>query len=214
MKQFFLSLACLLLLTLQAYAQYDPKAKAILDEMSAKYKRMSSFKADFKYTLSSSTGTLNESFQGVITVKGNKFRLQMGNQEIYNDQTTVWTYLKDSNEITVTDNDPNENEITPTKIYSMYQKGYKYTYVEDQNVDGKACSVVELVPEDRSQDVFKVRLVIEKQSKTLKNWQIFEKNGRKYSFTITGLVADVNVTDTFFQIDKTKYPTASWVDLR
>jgi len=191
--------------------QNDPKAQEILDAMSKKYKDMAGFKAKFTYTLQNEQSNLNETAEGEITVKGSKFRLKLKNQEIYNNGTTVWTYMKESNEVNISSYEPGEDELNPTKIYTIYKKGYKYLLMSEQNGN----SIVDLEPLDRkTTQISKVRIVINKKDKTVKSWKIFEKNGNRYDYNIKAFTPNVNVEDKEFNFDKAKYPGVQEIDLR
>lgn len=191
--------------------QNDPKAQEILDAMSKKYKEMSGFKAKFAYALQNTESKINETAEGEIVVKGSKFRLKLGNQEIFNNGTTVWTYMKESNEVNISSYDPGEDDLNPTKIYTMYQKGYKYLLMGEQNGN----SIVDLEPLDRkNSQLSKVRIVINKKDKTIKGWKIFEKNGNRYDYNVKAFTPNIKVADSEFTFDKTKYPGVTEIDLR
>ncbi|HEX8546864.1 MAG TPA: outer membrane lipoprotein carrier protein LolA [Cytophagaceae bacterium] len=195
-------------------AQYDPKALAILDAMSKKYKSIPSFKAKFVYSLESPASGVNESSEGEIIVKGGKFILKLSGQEIINNGTTVWTYLKEANEVNISDYTPDDDDITPTKIYTMYKKGYKYTFLEERMDAGKPVEVVDLIPEDKKNQLFKVRLEINKKDKTIKGWKVFEKNGNRYNYSVKNFSPDFKAEDNIFTFDKTKYKGVEVIDLR
>ncbi|HEY8402305.1 MAG TPA: outer membrane lipoprotein carrier protein LolA [Cytophagaceae bacterium] len=192
----------------------DPKAGAILDEMSKKYKELPSFKAKFAYTLESPMANMKETSEGEIIVKGGKFHLKMGGQEIINNGTTVWTYLKDANEVNVSSYEPDEDDITPTKIYSIYKNGYKYYHVEEVTIAGKTYDVIELVPENLKTSLIKIRMEIDKKEKTIKGWKIFEKNGNRYTYEVKSFDPNYKATDAEFNFDTSKYPKVEVVDLR
>lgn len=196
------------------FAQYDPKALEILDAMSKKYKEMSGFKAKFSFTLESPSSNINETSEGEITVKGAKFRLKIGGQEIYNNGTTVWTYVKENNEVNISDYDPADDEMNPAKIYSMYKKGYKYMLVEEKIEEGKTYQIIDLVPEDKNQQYFKIRLQINKTDYTLKSWKVFEKNGNRYLYSVKSFEPNLKLEDGSFNFDKSKYPKVEVIDLR
>ena len=99
----------------------------------------------------------------------------MGGQEVINDGTTQWTYLEEANEVNIDNYDPEEGDISPTQIYNAYQRGFKYVYVEDETIDGKAYQVIDLIPENTDNQFFKIRLHISQDDKVLKRWKIFEK---------------------------------------
>jgi len=214
MKKSILILLPLFFAVLSASAQYDPKALTILDEMSNKFKTYTSFKASFTYTLKNANAGINEVAEGELTVKGSKYRLKLPKQEIINNATTVWTYMKDANEVNISTYDPSDDEVSPTKIYTMYKKGYKYTYVGDRVEGGKTYQIIELVPEDRKNRFFKVRLEINKADKSIKNWKIYEKNGNVYDYVVKSFTPNFAVDESAFTFDKTKYPKVEIIDLR
>lgn len=209
-----------ILICYSLFAQNDPKAKVILDKMSAKYKNMNSFRAEFKYTLTSNTNKKTDTFEGVITVKKNKYRIKIGHQEIFNNNKTVWTYLEDAKEVSITnfEPDPNDPLQTPTQIFEMYQKGFKYLYLGERVIDGVAYDVVDLAPENPKQSkvkFFKIQLLIDKRDNSLKSWEMFEnQNINRYSFSVKKLVPNVNVDDNYFVFDTKAYPAVEVVDLR
>ncbi len=196
------------------FAQYDPKALEILEAMSAKYKSLSSFEANLTSSLTNETDGINEEFKGKITVKGNKFKLIIDEQEIINDGTTVWTYLPSASEVNIDNADPDSDEMNPSKFYIMYKKGYKYLYLEDQTDGGVLCEVVDLVPEKKDAQYFKIRMNIAKKDKSIQSWTMFDKSGNRYKYTISKFVPNVKVSDSFFTFDLKKYPGVEVIDLR
>ncbi len=207
-------LAGFLLTAATAQAQQDPKAGKILDEMSAKYKSLKAFKASFQQTLENPLNKIKETMEGDITVSGTKFKLQTKGQEVINDGKTMWTFMKAENEVNISDYDPDEEEMSPTSIFTLYQKGYKYTYVEQATEAGVVYDVVELAPEDRSNSLIKVRLQVSKKDRSVKSWKMFKKNGNRYSFVIKNFVPNPPVTASTFSFDKTKHKGVKVIDLR
>ena len=196
------------------FAQYDPKALEILEAMSAKYKSLNSFEANLTSSLTNETDGINEQFKGKITVKGNKLKLVIDDQEIINDGTTVWTYLPSASEVNIDNVDPDSDEMNPSKFYIIYKKGYKYLYLEDQTEGGVLCEVVDLVPEKKDAQYFKIRMNIAKKDKSIQSWTMFDKSGNRYKYTISKFVPNVKVDDSFFTFDPKKYPGVEVIDLR
>jgi outer membrane lipoprotein carrier protein len=215
MKQFLGFVLMMVVLCTQSIAQYDQKALGVLDAMSKKYKEMSSFKAKFSLTMDNPQAKVKETSEGDIVVKGARFHLKMANQEIYNNGTTVWTYLKDANEVNITNYEPADDEITPARIYTIYKEGFKYQYLEEKLYNGIAYDVVELNPEDRKTNKFyKIKIEVNKKDKSVRSWQIFEKNGSKYTYMLKNFTPNFKVEDTYFNFDKNKYKGVNVEDLR
>lgn len=196
------------------FAQNDPQAKEVLDAMSAKYKKIPAYSADITSSLINEVDGINEEFGGKITVKGEMYKLEMDDQVVINNGTTVWTYLPDVNEVNIDTYNPDEDEISPSKIYDAYQKGYKYLYVGDETENGTAVSVIDLVPNDKDAQFFKIRLFITKKDHSLKSWTMFDKSGNKYKYTIKNFNGKIQPKDSVFSFDATKYPGVEIIDLR
>ncbi|HNP07948.1 MAG TPA: outer membrane lipoprotein carrier protein LolA [Cyclobacteriaceae bacterium] len=213
MKKSLFTLTFILTGTL-LFAQYDPKALEILEAMSAKYKSLTSFEANLTSSLTNDTDGIHEEFKGKITVKGDKFKLLVDDQEIINNGTTVWTYLPSASEVNIDNADPDSDEMNPSKFYVMYKKGYKYLYLEDQMDGGVLCEVVDLVPEKKDAQYFKIRMNIAKKDKSIQSWVMFDKSGNRYKYSISKFVPNVKVDDSFFTFDPKKYPGVEVIDLR
>ncbi len=204
----------LLFATTSLWAQYDPKALEILEAMGKKYKATPSFEASFSYTLTNETEKINEEFKGKMMVKGDKYRLVLPEQEVINDGITVWTYLPDAKEVNIDNFDPASDDLNPSKFYDIYKKGYKYLYLEDKADGGVMCEVVDLVPEKKDAQYFKVRMYIVKKDRSIHSWTMFDKAGNLYKYSITKFNAAAKLEDGSFMFDPKKYPGVEVIDLR
>jgi outer membrane lipoprotein-sorting protein len=197
-----------------AQSNYDPRALETLEAMSKKYRAYSSFDANIISSMINEIENIKEEYKGKITVKGSRFRLEMEDQEIINDGTTVWTYLPDAKEVNIDNYDPESDDINPSKIYDIYKKGFKYLYLGDKNEGGAMCEEIDLVPEKKDAQYFKIKMFITKKDKSIQSWTMYDKSGNKYKYSITKFTANVNVSDQLFTFDPKKYPGVEIVDLR
>ena len=206
--------ACLMCLVTVAFAQYDPKALEILEAMSKKYKAIPAFEANFSVALTNDMEKVNEEFKGKMTVKGDKFKLVLPEQEVINNGITVWTYLPESKEVNIDNADPNSDEINLSKFFDIYKKGYKYLYLGDQTEGSVPCDVVDLVPEKREAQFFKIKMIISKKDRSVQNFTMFDKTGNRYKYTITKFTPNTKIDDGYFVFDPKKYPNVTSNDLR
>jgi len=208
------SVVILVFLGTVAYAQYDPKALEILDAMSKKYRAIAAFEANISYTLTNEVEKVNEEFKGKITVKGDMFKLALPEQEVINNGTTIWTYLPEAKEVNIDNFDTNSDDVYPSKFFDIYKKGYKYLYMGEQTEAGVVCDVVDLVPEKKDAQYFKIRMMIVKKDKSISNFTMFDKSGNRYKYTISKFAPNTTITDAFFTFDPKKYPGVEVIDLR
>lgn len=194
----------------------DKKAKEILTKVSRKYKSYNAIKAEFTFTLENSAEKTSDSYTGTLFVKpsGNKYKIDLNKSEIISDGKNTWTYLKEAKEVQLNVVDASPDALNPAQIFTIYEKGYSYLFVEEKNVRGKMCEVIELTPTDKSKNIFKARLIIDKKEKQLMEIKLFEKNGNHYNYAVKSMTPNPKVDDLFFTFDKKKYPGVELIDLR
>lgn len=197
-----------------AFAQYDPKALEILDAMSKKYKSIPAFEANISYTLTNEVEKINEEFKGKIIVKGDMYKLVLPEQEVINNGTTTWTYLPEAKEVNIDNYDPTSDELNISKFYEIYKKGHKYMYLEDKTEGGVMCEVVDIVPEKKEAQFFKMRMFVSKKDKGVQSFTMFDKSGNQYKYVITKFNPNPGISDNLFTFDPKKYPGVEVIDLR
>lgn len=216
MKKIVLSLLVAAGFVSASYAQTDAKAKAILADVSKKYRSYDVVKTDFTFILDNPQAKIKETQQGTLIVKAttNKYRVTMTNQELISDGKSQWTYLKEDKEVQVTNADNNGDALNPAKIFTVYEKGFKYTYTGDSKVGGKVYQMIDLAPIDVTKSYFKIRLGIDKTAKQIGSVVIFDKSGNKYTYNVKKIIPNVKVPESTFAFDTKKYPGVEVVDLR
>ncbi len=198
-------------------AQIDTKAKGILDKMSDKYQNIPVYKTNFVYRLRNKVEDIDEEFSGEIMVKGEKYVLIMSDQEVFNDGETIWTFLKDANEVNIDYYMPDEGDMSPNNIYSAYKKGYRYRWIEIKKVGSRTLEVIELQPEDPKDPdkiFYRIILNIDQSDNTMHSWEMYSRGGNVFSYTISGFNPQFVADDSFFQFNASKFPDVEIVDLR
>lgn len=196
-------------------AQKDPKAKAVLDAMGQNFQRMKGFTASFEYTFQDQ-GNAGDRQRGEVAVLGDKYRLKLPDQEIYNDGKTVWTFIQTGGykEVTINAANQNEGELTPSNIYKIYQSGFNYTLLPDKTYQGKPVATVELTATKANAPFKQVRLFVEKATQHLLGWEMSDGQGGVFSYSFKNLKPDPSLPLSYFTFDINKHPGIEVIDLR
>jgi outer membrane lipoprotein-sorting protein len=193
----------------------DPKAKAILDGVSKKFSQLKSVVANFVLKVEGANNSVTESKKGTVYLKGAKYKVNLDGQELISDNKTSWTYTKDANEVTINNVDPNSSALSPAKLFTnFYDKDYLYRLDGETTEKGKVLQNIEMTPTDKSKNVFKVIVSVDKKNQNISRMKVFEKNGNHYTYEITNFTPNTNVSDATFSFDPKKYPGVEVVDLR
>lgn len=201
--------------TVSAYSQTDKKAQEILNGLSSKYKTLKSLKATFTIVVENQGDKIKQEQSGTLSLKESKYKLQVAGQEIISDGKTRWTYVKDANEIQIDNQKKDENAITPSNIFTIYEKGWLSKYLGEKKIKNITYQNIELVPLDtKSKNVFKVKLAIDKAQKTIASAVIYDKNGSVQTITVNKFTPNGANEEAIYIFNSTKYPGSEVVDLR
>lgn len=199
-----------------AKAQQDPKAKEILDKLSAATKAHETIVADFKVTYTSTQNNASNSSEGNIKIKGEKYQMDFMGTITYFNGETIWSYLKEANEVNISDPMEDGSDLmgNPQSVFTIYEHDFKYKYLGTEIDRGKTLWVVDLYPEDLSQQYARIRLYINKDELYLAGAQIYGKEGSNFTINISNFKTNVPLPDETFVFNKQDHPDAEVIDLR
>ena len=202
-------IVALFVLTLLSFASYsqDKKAKALLDEVTAKIKSYNNIAIDFKYALNNSKENINQDSKGNVMLQGNKYVLNfMGVTKIYDGKKT-YTIVPEDEEVSVSNADDNDSKsITPSKMLTFYNSGYKYAMDIVQDVKGRKIQYVKLTPTNKKDQRKEVLLGIDVQTKHIYNLIEIGKNGTKTTLTVNSFKTNQTLPKNQFTFVASKYP--------
>lgn len=198
--------------TVVSYAQ-DAKAKAVLEKLSNKMKNMSSMKANFTFLAKNAAGKVQANEKGSLMLKGDKFHVTMANQEMITDGNTMWTIMKKNKEVQVSDYNPSEVTVSPTKLFNgAYEKDYNYTYAGQRTVNGKKVDIVYLTP--KANKSFNSVTILVDQSGMVSSGTVEERNGNSYAYTLSGVQPNGASSDANYTFNARAYSGMEIIDLR
>lgn len=214
MKKLVLLIALLYIVPFSGIAQKDKAADKLLATVSARYKKFKSIKADFSYTIESKMDKAQEKQNGIIWVKGNKFKLDIAGQLIVCDNSTIWTYSKEVNELQINTYNPKQATVRLDDIFTMYDKGFLYKMLEEKKDSGKEIAIVELTPKDKKKSFYKIKITVDKVNQSIIKSIIYDKSGNIHTYVITNQVPNIKLNEKFFTLDPKSYKEVEIIDLR
>jgi outer membrane lipoprotein-sorting protein len=200
------SIALFILISFNLQAQ-DKKAKDLLDQVTAKVKSYENIVIDFKYALNNSKENINQESKGNVTMKGNMYVLNlMGVTKIF-DGKKIYTINPEDEEVSISKlNEKDDQAVTPSKMLTFYNSGYKYTWDIKQNVKGRQIQYVKLVPTSAKDQRKEILLGIDIQTKNIYNLIEMGKNGTKTTLTVNSFKINQPLSKNQFTFEASKYP--------
>ncbi|HOD09629.1 MAG TPA: outer membrane lipoprotein carrier protein LolA [Flavobacterium sp.] len=201
-----ISLVLVFLLSFSMNAQ-DKKAKDLLDQVTAKIKSYDNIVIDFKYSLYNGKENINKESKGNVILDGNKYYLSfMGITKIF-DGKKNYTIVPEDEEITIAGiEEKGDNSITPAKMLTFFNSGYKYYWDITQDVKGRKIQYIKLIPTNTKDSRKEILLGIDSQTKNIYNVIEIGKNGTKTTLTVNSFKTNQPLSKNQFTFVASKYP--------
>lgn len=198
------------------YAQKDPEAEKILKELSNKTKAYTTIQLEFTIDFKNIRENIENSSNGTITMKGDMYRLNFMGTTSYFNGKTLWNYVEEVNEVNITEPAQDEEDIfsNPRKLFTIYEKGYKYQLINKSSENGINYSIIDLYPEDLTEEYAKIRLQINTDDITIKSATIFGKDGSNYSIKMNKYSLNKIVDDSYFVFNEKDFKNVEIIDMR
>jgi len=209
----YLNLLIAVLLIGSAFGQ-DDKAKAVLDKVSAKTNAYKSVIISFDLTITGpEMTTINET--GKAYLEGDKYKIELSDQDIYCDGVTMSTHLKLDGECysSKVAETATEDMIMPSELLTIWEEGYKYQYIKETTYKGVAVHHINLFPKDAAKSKFTaIILKIDKEKNEVVSVLIKGKDGVNMKYDLTKLEKNVAIPVSTFVFDRAKHPDVECYD--
>lgn len=212
MKKIILTLLIIIGLTTTAQTKKaerkeDKKAKVLLDQVTAKIKKYENIVIDFKYSLNNAKENVNQDSKGTVIMKGNAYVLNFVGVTKLFDGKKIYTINPEDEEISISKFDEkSENVITPSKMLTFFNTGYKFDWDILQDLKGKKVQYIRLIPTNNKDQRKEILLGIDVATKNIHNLIEIGKNGTKTTLTVNSFKTNTTLPSNQFIFDAKKYP--------
>ncbi|PDS22722.1 LolA family protein [Flavobacterium branchiophilum] len=184
----------------------DKKAKELLDQVTSKIKTYKNIVIDFKYVLNNQKENINQESKGTVMMQGNQYVLNlMGVTKIF-DGSKSYTINPEDEEVTISKvNEKEDNAITPSKMLTFFNTGYRYTWDIVQNVKGRKIQYIKLNANNPKDHRKEILLGIDIQTKNIYNLIEVGKNGTKTTLTVNSFKTNQPLSKNQFTFVASKY---------
>ena len=201
-----IALLIVLLLSISTVFSQDKKAKTLLNQVTTKIKSYENIAIDFKYTLNNAKENINQDSKGSVIIKGNQYVLNlMGVIKMF-DGKKIYTINPEDEEVTISKfNEKDENGITPNKMLTFFNSGYKFAWDIQQDLKGKKIQYIKLIPNNTKDQRKEILLGIDVATKNVYNIIEVGKNKTKTTLVVNSFKTNQALPKNQFTFDTAKY---------
>lgn len=187
---------------LSTFAQKDPSAKAILDQIGAKVKDSKGILVSIQMVSKNSQGKAMGTKQINLKMKAEKYYLKQGLMEILCDGAIIYNF-DGVNTISKSSVEEADQTLSPQKLLAgNYDKDFNYKLL-GQTVSN---ATIELIPLDKRKSFQKVTLVVDKIKSALSSASILDKSNNSTLVKVLSINYKAVLADNLFLFNRAKYP--------
>ena len=215
MKNFIMLIICMFAAFAMS-AQGTTAQMEILDQVAAKTEKYVGLKIDFTMYVENLHNAKRDSYKGNAVYKQGLYKMNIMGQVVYSDGKTNWTYLKDAEEINITNNSENEAFMTnPQAILKDYKSKFKVNYISDKFEKNRALLEFDFFPKQiENKKYSKITIRIDKTKKQIFSVRYVGKDGVNYLVEIDKMLENPTIADSEVKFNKASYPGAEIIDMR
>lgn len=194
-------------LFLHAEAAGQSKASAATILSSLRSRMASAPAVDAVFTINGGQGPV----QGSVILSGAKYSMTTPQMSVWYDGRTQWTFLRNTNEVSITE--PSADELLSTNPFAILsdQTGH---YSARRLSDNSGRYRVELVPRDKNSIIKRYVLFIDPTDSWPRALTVEFDDNRRIEVVIENIGASAARNAATFAFDARKHPAAEIIDLR
>jgi len=207
-----LSLILFTVLTINLTGQTDAQATKILDKFSATALASPSVSMKFRLITINQAENVNDTVNGSIIMAKDQYKLELPDNITWYNGSASWNYLEAEKEVTITKPDKKDNSFLsrPSAIFSLYKKGYKTRFIEENSNS----IIVDLYPEDLKSDLVRIRLAIGKSGNDLLEAEYKKKDGIVVYLIVNEYDLKAKPDPAIFTFNPQNYKGVEIIDMR
>ena len=204
MKLFF----CFLILISSISSFSNEKIKEeILDDIVTRISGYKNISIDFDLLYENISLDIKTNKKGKLIIENDKFSIDLDELIIINNGDIQWTYIKDINEVQISNNELTEGVSNLSDLFKISKNDYKILFLKDEI----NFYLIELIPKT-IKSFIKIQIKFQKQNKEISEIKVFDKEGGKFIYSINKLTYDLEINSFYF--DTSKFPGIEIIDLR
>lgn len=200
------SLLALLLITVSSLAMAQKTADQVMKNVVDNIKKHNNIEISIDYKIINQAAGINENENGSITLQGEAYKITLPDQTVISDGKSVWTYLPDNEEVTITEDD---GTMSPLKLVETY-KHHKTVFAKSDK--GKGLRIIEIINSDNN--IEKITVIVDENKNEIQSFTLNDSEGSKHVITLKEYSYDKTLGKSFFKPSEADFPDAEVIDMR
>ncbi|HTK81307.1 MAG TPA: outer membrane lipoprotein chaperone LolA [Bacteroidota bacterium] len=188
--------ACVAMVCAVAFA--DDDAMSLLKQMEKKYDGIKDATVMFKQDVSYGVTKSEQSFKGKLYMKkGNKYRVELEDQTIVTDGTSVWSWTKSNHQVVIDAYKEDPRSFSPDKVLVNVPERYTATTIGKEKIQGNETTVLKLLPNDPKSNMQWMKVWVD-DDRMMKKIQVLDISDNTTTYVVESIKTNAGLSDAEF----------------
>ena len=179
----------------QALAQTATNPEAVARRLQQRYGTVRTLQADFVQAVG------GQRLQGTLAVRGEAFRLDLGEQVLVTDGRTMWTYSREDRQVVVQDYDRGQVGFSVGQLFTDYLRVFRATGASKATLAGVRHDVLSLRPRASGTSVRDATLYVRSSDAVPTRVRVHDRNGGTLQFDVANVRLNGALAASAFRFD-------------
>lgn len=184
MKHIIIFILAILISVTETMSQ-DTRLQEAVQNVIDKYQKADALKLDFQFQLAYPEQA-PQIFEGTFYKLGEQYKVDLDEYAIYSDGKAQHTVYKEAREVQITTVDEETIELSSPAGVLKYLENQQFKYFDQSQLKqgGQPLKIIELVPEDKGSEYFKIRFSFTPTTDEIKYIEIFARDGQRIQLSV------------------------------
>lgn len=177
----------------------DETAAEILERVRERYEKIEDAEILFSQEIIFSKTSLEQKSSGrLLLKKENMYRLELNDQTVVTDGSTVWSYSRATEQVLIDSFKVDDRFLTPEKVLTGGPDDFSATLLEREKSGKTGLVVLKLAPRSDDSFITSLKLWVDEDSWLIRQVEVLEFSGKKTTYIISDLNTNIGLpADTF-----------------
>jgi outer membrane lipoprotein carrier protein len=180
-------------------ASFTETAEEVLENVRKQYDAINDARVVFTQRVRFQMANIDQRVNGSLDMKkGNKYRVELGDQTIVTNGETVWSYSAPTNQVLIDNFKVDERSFTPERVLSAAPEDFTPTLLGNEKIGDTEAIVLKLLPKDDQSFLESMKLWVDQKEWLIKKVEMVDQNGKLTEYIVKEIRINVGLQDSQF----------------
>lgn len=170
----------------------------IIAELNDVYESMDGLRGDFTQTMTSAFMDTPQQTAGTVSLQGDKYRIEAGDQTIITDGLSTWVYTESTGQLLINDYVEDETSFSINNFFLNFDEKYTVESVSSENMGGQPHHKLSLKPKAGDSFFTHVTIWVRKSDSLITQLVLLDVNETEMTFSLDAIQIDPGFSDDTF----------------